>query len=92
MLEVTPEELLTFASNLDSKLANYDSHIGDLVSLSNQIASSTDWIDETVKPSFISYLNSYIEIYKAISKSLRSYSAFIKAKANNFSDNETKFS
>jgi hypothetical protein len=92
MLEVNPEELLTLVRNLDNKLSTYDSHISELVSLSKQIEASTDWIDETVKPSFISYLNSYIEIYKSISTSLRSYGAFLKSKVNNFTDNETKFS
>ena len=92
MLEVNPEELLTLVRNLDAKLTTYDSHIAELVSLSKQIESSTDWVDETVKPSFISYLNSYIEIYKAVSKSLKSYGVYLKSKVNNFTDNESKFS
>ncbi len=92
MLDINPEELLNQLKGLDTKISNYDSHISELLTLSKQIEASTDWVDETVKPSFISYLNSYIEIYKAISKSLKSYSKLLRAKVNNFKENETKFS
>jgi len=92
MLDINPEELLNQLKGLDTKISNYDSHISELLVLSKQIEASTDWVDETVKPSFISYLNSYIEIYKTISKSLKSYSKLLRAKVNNFKENETKFS
>ncbi len=92
MLEVNPEEILSTIKNLKSKISNYESHIEELSSLSKKIEGSSDWVDETVKPSFINYLNSYIEIYKAIHKSLTSYASFLEKKVKNFSENEDKFS
>lgn len=92
MLEVDTDTLSETVGNLKTQLENYNLHITDLQSLSNKIDSSTDWIDAAVKPSFISYLNAYIEIYKAIAKGLESYIQFLEIKIKNFNEHEGKFS
>lgn len=92
MLEVDTDTLLEIVGRLETQLENYNLHITDLQTLSNKIESSTDWIDAAIKPSFISYLNAYIEIYKAIAKSLESYVQFLQVKVKNFSEHEGKFS
>lgn len=92
MLEIDIAEIEGVIKNLNQKIDDYEYHVSELSSLSKKIESSTDWINKTVKPSFISYINSYIEIYKTIAKSLKTYTTYLQNKLDNFKENESKFS
>lgn len=92
MLEVDYDSLMNAISSLESYLEEYNSHISDMKTLSDKVNSSDDWIDTSVKPLFINYLNSYIEIFNSCEKALNDYINFLRIKANNFNEHENKFS
>ena len=92
MLELEYETLMDTIDEIGSKLDDYNAHVTDLKALSDKINSSTDWIDEAIKPTFINYLNSYIEIYKTVAKAIAAYQQFITKKLENFNEHESKFS
>ncbi|HIS17178.1 MAG TPA: hypothetical protein IAC02_01025 [Candidatus Coprovivens excrementavium] len=92
MLELEYETLMDTIDEIGSKLDDYNAHVSDLKVLSDKISSSTDWIDEAIKPTFISYLNSYIEIYKAVAEAIAAYQQFMTKKLENFNEHESKFS
>ena len=91
MIEVDPAELKDIASQLQGELDSYKGKIDELTAMKNKIDSSTDWIENSVKPSFIATLDSYITTFMALEDAIDAYIQYINIKADDFDALDSAF-
>ena len=57
----------------------------------NKISSSNDWVESSVKPSFIATLDSYITTFTALEDAIDAYIQYINIKADDFDALDSAF-
>ncbi len=70
----------------------YITRVEELEKLVLGMESSSSWIDDKVKTSFINTAKSYISLYKQYHAALDALSVCLKTKSINIVENETNFS
>ena len=74
------EALTSLIASLETKLGEYNTTIQNIENLKNRIESSTEWIQETVKPLFISKCEEYIKYFNDAITKLENHIEYLKAK------------
>ena len=91
MIEVDPADLKDIASQLQAELGSYKGKVGELTAMKNKISSSNDWVESSVKPSFIATLDSYITTFTALEDAIDAYIQYINIKADDFDALDSAF-
>lgn len=87
-----PDGVATTISGLKDIIDEYKNKIQDLTALINEIMNSTSWRDISLKPSFISTANSYLECYKNVCSSMEAYVNYLTDKSESATALEDAFS
>lgn len=78
-------------SSLKSISSNYRTCIQDIATLVKSIASSSSWIDASVKTSFITTCSTYIISYSALADAMDLYIEYISQASSRASDIESHY-
>ena len=91
MIELDPAELKDIASQLQGELSSYKGKVDELTAMKNKIDSSSDWVENALKPSFIATLDSYITTFMALEDAIDAYIQYINIKADDFEALDSAF-
>ena len=91
MIELDPAELKDIASQLQGELNSYKGKVDELTAMKNKIDSSSDWVENALKHSFIATLDSYITTFMALEDAIDAYIQYITIKADDFEALDSAF-
>lgn len=90
-LEINADSIYSIANSLSVSIGEYKKNISSLISLVNEINSSSAWKDVQVKTSFIATCNSYISKYKELSIQMEKYRNYLTSKTDSSLELEQAF-
>ena len=82
------ERVVKLLGDLKAIRENYNSKVDALKALTNEINSSSSWIDITVKQEFINTCNSYNTLYTEHSNKMELYENYLSFKSGEMNDVE----
>lgn len=78
-------------TSLKNTKKNYEDKITEIRTLVSSIASSSSWIDGSIKTSFINCCNQYINIYTKILSGMAGYIDYLEKKSKAALELETAY-
>ena len=86
------EGVSSVVSSLQTLIDDYKDRILELMNLVESINSSTSWIDQDVKGSFVATCASYISLYRDLATSMENYVSYLVRKSEGASAIESAYS
>ena len=86
------EGVSTVVSSLQTLIDDYKDRILELINLVDSINSSSSWIDQDVKSSFVNTCISYISLYKDLAGSMENYVNYLVRKSDSAMAIESAYS
>lgn len=84
--------LSTLISDVKNEISLYKGNVSALERLITSMEGSSDWVDESLKASYIDTAKGYITSYKNYAIGLEKYIECLSNKSNNIVEHESKFS
>lgn len=84
--------LSTLINDIKNEISLYKENISALEKLIVSMEGSSDWVDESIKTSYINNAKGYISSYKNYAMGLEKYIECLEKKSNNIVEHESKFS
>ena len=86
------EGVSSVVSSLQTLIDDYKDRILELINLVDSINSSSSWIDQDVKSSFVNTCISYISLYKDLAGSMENYVNYLVRKSDSAMAIESAYS
>lgn len=85
-------EISTLINDVKDEISMYKENIIALERLITTMEGSSDWVDESIKTSYINTAKGFITSYKKFAMGLEKYIECLEKKSNNIVEHESRYS
>ena len=82
----------TIITSLKNIKKNYEDKIAEIIKLVIDIESSSSWVDQAIKTSFINCCNQYVTLYERVISGMDVYITYLEKKSKAALELETAYS